>query len=241
MPTPLPCRSPSGAWAPLPGAGGRHPVGRPLQPRRRLLPAVSVPVPVALQPLGLRSCLLGPPLPCPPPHPRDSPTSCPVPLYPALLGVPPRPPCHRLPQTLSPALRRTPPQVSRALWRPPQSSKPSSGCKALSPRHFPVSVSPTPRRAGLAPGHTQVPPPKADSVVTPLAPCSCPLSTGAGRWPPAPLTTPRSLGKGLLGMARPGLRVSCALGAPHQPSAPRASPWPGSPVRGCRGPSCLSL
>ena len=27
VPTPLPCRSPSGVWAPLPGAGGRHPVG----------------------------------------------------------------------------------------------------------------------------------------------------------------------------------------------------------------------
>ena len=37
--------------------------------------------------LGLGSCLSGHPLPCPPPHPRDSPTSCPAPLCPALLGA----------------------------------------------------------------------------------------------------------------------------------------------------------
>ena len=44
--------------------------------------------------------------------------------------------------------------------------------------------------------------------------------------------SPRSLGKGLSGMACPGLRVPCILEAPRPPIAPCASLWPGGPGRG---------
>ena len=196
---------------------------------------VSLPAPVALQLLGLGPRLSGPTLPA---------------LHPILVTFPPpaRPPSaqpcwgarrglHRLPQTLSPALRRTPPWVSRALWHPPQSSKPSSSYKALSPWRFPVCVSPS---------HPHVPPPPKQTVVTPLAPVHSaqgppqgPTRTlGAGlwplrqpqdpgRWPPAPPTTPGSWvlassssdtplepGQGPVGHGPPGAVCAVRPGSP---------------------------
>ena len=225
VPTPLPCRSPSGVWAQLPGAGGRHPVGRPLQPRRRLLAAMSPCLhPLPYSPWGSGPASRARPS-MPSTHPRDFPPSCLAPLCPALLGGLLRTP-STAPDSVSSAQEDPSPAILEATLRP-QGSEPLA---------FPVCVPPSPSCA---------PPPK-QTAVTPLAPVHSAQGPPGppqdpGRWPPAPLTPPWSLGKGLLGMARPGLRVPCVLGAPHQPTAPCASLRPGSLVRGCRAPSCLSL
>ena len=134
---------------------------------------------------GARAPPLGPDPPCPPPHPRDFPPSCPAPLCPALLGGPPRTP-STAPDSVSS------PQEDPSLGLP-GALAPSPILKAIlklqGSESLAFSCLCVPQSPSCAPS------PKADCGHSPR---SRPLSTGAppgphqdsGRWPLAPPTTP---------------------------------------------------